>query len=89
MKRLSAAQALAVSFGAAAAQDYSAPPPDLSTLPPLSLFETWRPHIHVLPPAGQIGDPCAHYVDTETGLFHVGNPPCYCRASEAGCNRVS
>ncbi|KAL6239862.1 hypothetical protein BDW75DRAFT_236115 [Aspergillus navahoensis] len=72
MKRLSAAQALAVSFGAAAAQDYSAPPPDLSTLPALSLFETWRPHIHVLPPAGQIGDPCAHYVDPETGLFHVG-----------------
>ncbi|KAL4995193.1 glycosyl hydrolase [Aspergillus recurvatus] len=59
-------------FGAAAAQDYNSPPPDLSTLPPLSLFETWRPHIHVLPPAGQIGDPCAHYVDPETGLFHVG-----------------
>ncbi|KAL3428687.1 glycosyl hydrolase [Aspergillus tetrazonus] len=72
MKRLSAAQALAVSFGAAAAQDYRATPPDLSTLPPLSLFETWRLHIHVLPPAGQIGDPCAHYVATETDLFHVG-----------------
>ncbi|KAL4744886.1 hypothetical protein BDW72DRAFT_199169 [Aspergillus terricola var. indicus] len=72
MKRLFAAQALAASFVAAAAQGYSTPPPDLSTLPPRSLFETWRPHIHVLPPAGQIGDPCAHYVDPETGLFHVG-----------------
>jgi len=61
-----------MSFGVAAAQDYNAPPPDLSTLPSLSLFDTWRPHIHVLPPAGQIGDPCAHYVDPETGLFHVG-----------------
>ncbi|KAL4928508.1 glycoside hydrolase family 32 protein [Aspergillus undulatus] len=72
MKRSSAARVLAVSLGAAAAQDYNAPPPDLSTLPALSLFETWRPSIHVLPPAGQIGDPCAHYVDPETGLFHVG-----------------
>ncbi|KAJ5497745.1 Glycoside hydrolase family 32 [Penicillium expansum] len=47
-------------------------PPDLATLPELSLFETWRPHTHVLPPNGQIGDPCAHYVDPETGRFHVG-----------------
>ncbi|ODM19412.1 hypothetical protein SI65_04396 [Aspergillus cristatus] len=72
MKRPTTAKALAMSFGVAAAQDYNAPPPDLSTLPSLSLFDTWRPHIHVLPPAGQIGDPCAHYVDPETGLFHVG-----------------
>ncbi|KAL4917345.1 glycosyl hydrolase [Aspergillus aurantiobrunneus] len=72
MKRSTTAKALAMSFGVAAAQDYNAPPPDLSTLPSLSLFETWRPHIHVLPPAGQIGDPCAHYVDPATGLFHVG-----------------
>ncbi|EAU34065.1 hypothetical protein ATEG_04996 [Aspergillus terreus NIH2624] len=56
----------------AAAQDYNEPPPDLSTLPSGSLFETWRPKIHVLPPAGQIGDPCAHFPDPETGLFHVG-----------------
>ncbi|KAL5363355.1 glycosyl hydrolase [Aspergillus floccosus] len=54
------------------AQDYTEPPPDLSTLPSGSLFETWRPKIHVLPPAGQIGDPCAHFNDPETGLFHVG-----------------
>ncbi|KAL4787745.1 glycosyl hydrolase [Aspergillus varians] len=52
--------------------DYDLPPPDLTTLPPNSLFETWRPHIHVLPPNGQIGDPCAHYNDPATNLFHVG-----------------
>ncbi|KAL2815401.1 glycosyl hydrolase [Aspergillus cavernicola] len=52
--------------------DYNLPPPDLTTLPAGSLFETWRPHIHVLPPHGQIGDPCAHYNDPATGLFHVG-----------------
>ncbi|KAE8145138.1 glycosyl hydrolase [Aspergillus avenaceus] len=52
--------------------DYTAPPPDLTTLPEGSLFETWRPRIHVLPPNGQIGDPCAHYSDPATGLFHVG-----------------
>ncbi|KAB8230171.1 glycoside hydrolase family 32 protein [Aspergillus alliaceus] len=52
--------------------DYNAPPPVLSTLPSGSLFETWRPKIHVLPPNGQIGDPCAHYNDPATGSFHVG-----------------
>ncbi|OJI96862.1 hypothetical protein ASPVEDRAFT_78611 [Aspergillus versicolor CBS 583.65] len=52
--------------------DYNSPPPDLSTLPENSLFDTWRPKIHVLPPNGQIGDPCAHYNDPATGLFHVG-----------------
>ncbi|KAB8199523.1 glycosyl hydrolase [Aspergillus parasiticus] len=36
-----------------------------------SLFETWRTKIHVLPPAGRIGDPCAHYNDPKTGWFHV------------------
>ncbi|KAE8350773.1 glycosyl hydrolase [Aspergillus coremiiformis] len=56
----------------AAGIDYNAPPPVLSTLPAGSLFETWRPKIHVLPPYGQIGDPCAHYNDPQTGLFHVG-----------------
>jgi beta-fructofuranosidase len=72
MKITAAASVLAVSGAGVAAQDYNEPPPDLATLPALSLFETWRPHIHVLPPNGQIGDPCAHYNDPATGLFHVG-----------------
>lgn len=55
----------------AAAVNYNSAPPDLNTLPENSLFETWRPKIHVLPPNGQIGDPCAHYVDSATGTFHV------------------
>ncbi|KAJ6125535.1 Glycoside hydrolase family 32 [Penicillium samsonianum] len=45
---------------------------NLADLPALPLSETWRPHTHVLPPDGQIGDPCAHYNDPETGLFYVG-----------------
>ncbi|CAM1501973.1 Fc.00g039570.m01.CDS01 [Cosmosporella sp. VM-42] len=52
--------------------DYNHAPPNLSTLANASLFETWRPRAHVLPPFGQIGDPCMHYTDPETGLFHVG-----------------
>ncbi|KAJ9150000.1 Glycoside hydrolase family 32 protein [Pleurostoma richardsiae] len=52
--------------------DYNAAPPNLSTLANLSLYETWRPKAHILPPFGQIGDPCMHYTDPETGLFHVG-----------------
>lgn len=52
--------------------DYNAAPPNLSSLPRDSLFETWRPRAHVLPPSDQIGDPCMHYADPETGLFHVG-----------------
>lgn len=52
--------------------DYNRAPPNLSTLANSSLFETWRPKAHVLPPFGQIGDPCMHYTDPETGLFHVG-----------------
>lgn len=52
--------------------DYNSAPPNLSTLANSSLFETWRPKAHVLPPTGQIGDPCMHYTDPETGLFHVG-----------------
>ncbi|ORY61770.1 glycosyl hydrolase [Pseudomassariella vexata] len=55
-----------------AAIDYSAAPPNLTTLANASLFETWRPRAHVLPPFGQIGDPCMHYTDPATGLFHVG-----------------
>ncbi|KAI0382698.1 glycoside hydrolase family 32 protein [Hypomontagnella monticulosa] len=52
--------------------DYNAAPPNLSTLGNSSLFDTWRPKAHILPPFGQIGDPCMHYTDPETGLFHVG-----------------
>ena len=52
--------------------DYTSAPPDLSTLANNSLFTTWRPRSHVLPTYGQIGDPCMHYTDPETGLFHVG-----------------
>ncbi|KAF5026128.1 hypothetical protein F66182_1776 [Fusarium sp. NRRL 66182] len=52
--------------------DYNRAPPNLSTLANYSLFETWRPRSHVLPFAGQIGDPCMHYTDPKTGLFHVG-----------------
>ncbi|KAL7626507.1 hypothetical protein AAE478_003279 [Parahypoxylon ruwenzoriense] len=52
--------------------DYNSAPPNLSTLANSSPFETWRPKAHVLPPFGQIGDPCMHYTDPETGLFHVG-----------------
>ncbi|KAI0470052.1 glycoside hydrolase family 32 protein [Xylariaceae sp. FL0804] len=52
--------------------DYNSAPPNLSTLANASIFETWRPRAHVLPPFGQIGDPCMHYADPDTGLFHVG-----------------
>ncbi|KAF9265775.1 Arabinanase/levansucrase/invertase [Marasmius fiardii PR-910] len=52
--------------------DNNSPPPNISTLPEGSLFATWRPKAHVLPPSGHIGDPTGHYVDPETGLFHVG-----------------
>lgn len=37
--------------------DYNSAPPNLSTLANGSLFETWRPRAHILPPFGQIGDP--------------------------------
>lgn len=72
MKVTKTASVLATIWAGANAQDYNAPPPNLADLPALSLFETWRPHTHVLPPDGQIGDPCAHYNNPETGLFHVG-----------------
>ncbi|KAK1077236.1 hypothetical protein LTR33_008258 [Friedmanniomyces endolithicus] len=52
--------------------EYNAAPPNLSHLFNSSLFYTWRPRSHVLPPNGQIGDPCMHYTDPSTGLFHVG-----------------
>lgn len=71
MKRPTAASAL-VMAGVIAAQDYNSPPPDLSTLPELSLFETWRPKVHVLPPTGDMGHPCMHYSCPDTGMFHIG-----------------
>lgn len=52
--------------------DYTRSPPNLSTISNNSLYATWRPISHVLPAYGQIGDPCMHYTDPETGLFHVG-----------------
>ncbi|KAH6649104.1 glycosyl hydrolase [Truncatella angustata] len=52
--------------------DYNLEPVNLSTLANGTLFETWRPRAHILPPFGGIGDPCGHYVDAETGSFHVG-----------------
>ncbi|OTB01346.1 glycoside hydrolase family 32 protein [Hypoxylon sp. CI-4A] len=52
--------------------DYNSAPPNLSTLANSSLFETWRPRAHLLPPSGKIGDPCMQYTDPATGLFHVG-----------------
>lgn len=52
--------------------DYNSAPPNLSTLANNTLFSTWRPKSHVLPINGQIGDPCMHYTDPETQLFHVG-----------------
>ncbi|KAJ5385404.1 Concanavalin A-like lectin/glucanases superfamily [Penicillium concentricum] len=52
--------------------DYNSAPPNLSTLANASLFETWRPRAHLLPPSGKIGDPCGQYTDPKTGLFHVG-----------------
>ncbi|KAE8154075.1 glycosyl hydrolase [Aspergillus avenaceus] len=57
---------------AASAIDYNAAPPNLSTLANGSLYETWRPRAHLLPPTGRIGDPCAHYTDPSTGAFHLG-----------------
>jgi beta-fructofuranosidase len=52
--------------------DYNSAPPNLTTLANASLFETWRPRAHFLPAYGSIGDPCMHYTDPSTGLFHVG-----------------
>ncbi|KAI2729285.1 CAZyme family GH32 [Penicillium roqueforti] len=63
-------RALAVDFHTPI--DYNSAPPNLSTLANASLFKTWRPRAHLLPPSGNIGDPCGHYTDPKTGLFHVG-----------------
>ncbi|KOC15084.1 extracellular invertase [Aspergillus flavus AF70] len=72
--KLSTASALVTSQAAYAASaiDYNAAPPNLSTLANGSLYDTWRPRAHILPPNGRIGDPCGHYTDPDTGLFHVG-----------------
>ncbi|PYH42157.1 glycoside hydrolase family 32 protein [Aspergillus saccharolyticus JOP 1030-1] len=48
------------------------PPTNLSALPNNTLFHLWRPRAHILPAKGQIGDPCAHYTDPTTGVFHIG-----------------
>lgn len=63
---------LAATGAAAASIDYNSAPPNLSTLANGTLFETWRPRAHVLPPSGKIGDPCMHYTDPKAGTFHVG-----------------
>ena len=63
---------LAATGAAAASIDYNSAPPNLSTLANGTLFETWRPRAHVLPPSGKIGDPCMYYTDPKTGTFHVG-----------------
>ena len=63
---------LAATGAAAVSIDYNSAPPNLSTLANGTLFETWRPRAHVLPPSGKIGDPCMHYTDPKTGTFHVG-----------------
>jgi beta-fructofuranosidase len=52
--------------------NYNTAPPNLSTLANASLYDTWRPKTHVLPVYSSTGDPCMHYTDPATGLFHVG-----------------
>ncbi|EGP88565.1 uncharacterized protein MYCGRDRAFT_41016 [Zymoseptoria tritici IPO323] len=52
--------------------DYTAAPPNLTTLFNNTLFYTWRPKAHVLAPSAHIGDPCMQYTDPSTGLFHAG-----------------
>lgn len=52
--------------------DYNTAPPNLSRVANSSLYGTWRPIAHVLPVDGSTGDPCMHYTDPQTGLFHVG-----------------
>ncbi|KAI9924259.1 hypothetical protein ASPWEDRAFT_185170 [Aspergillus wentii DTO 134E9] len=67
-----ATQAAAAVYPRAASVDYNAAPPNLSTLDNGTLFDTWRPKAHVLPPSGKIGDPCMQYTDPKTGTFHIG-----------------
>ncbi|KAF2732900.1 extracellular invertase [Polyplosphaeria fusca] len=70
--KLSPAAAAASLFSRQGSIDYNSAPPNLSTLANSSLYSTWRPIAHVLPAYGSIGDPCMHYTDPSTGLFHVG-----------------
>ncbi|KZF22265.1 glycoside hydrolase family 32 protein [Xylona heveae TC161] len=80
MKTASAAALLLVGQAACAAVrprnyttiDYNLAPPNLSTLANSSLYDLWRPKAHVLPPSGNVGDPCVQYTDPKTGSFHVG-----------------
>ncbi|CAG8250260.1 unnamed protein product [Penicillium salamii] len=67
-----ASQAASAVVSRDASIDYNAAPPNLSTLANATLFDTWRPKAHALPPSGKIGDPCMQYTDPKTGLFHVG-----------------
>ncbi|KAJ5512280.1 Concanavalin A-like lectin/glucanases superfamily [Penicillium fimorum] len=56
MKVKATASVLVTIWAGASAQDYNSAPPNLAGLPRIIY----------------IGDPCAHYNDPETGLFHVG-----------------
>ena len=44
--------------------DYISAPPNLTTLANGSLYETWRPKAHVLPPFGSIGMSCQDKVSS-------------------------
>lgn len=57
--------------------DYNSAPPNLSTLANGSLFETWRPRAHILPPFGQIGDPVSKIAELFLG-FDFGLSKCTC-----------
>ncbi|KAF2767628.1 Arabinanase/levansucrase/invertase [Teratosphaeria nubilosa] len=59
-------------FSFAAVIDYYASPPNISTLFNNTIYYTWRPKSHVLPPYGHAGDPCRHFYDPADGSFHVG-----------------
>jgi beta-fructofuranosidase len=63
---------LATLASAANIIDQNASPPNLTLLFNNTLFYTWRPRAHVIAPSGNVGDPCMHYTDPSTGLFHVG-----------------
>lgn len=65
-----AASATPLQIRQASSIDYNAAPPNLSTLPADSLFETWRPKAHILPPSGHTGDPMGAFADPSTGRFH-------------------
>ncbi|KAF4124541.1 beta-fructofuranosidase [Geosmithia morbida] len=70
--KLSSVAAAAGPLLARTTVDYNSAPPNLSSLSNGSLYDTWRPRAHVLPPNGKVGDAAAGYTDPSTGLFHVG-----------------